>query len=124
MIFRNIKILLLGIIFFYVHISISHSANLDSCTQVIDLFQKKNINYKLINLLKKNNSNLYNIKRDCIKLDAITINPNIDYILAIIYEDEQEIELYEKFLLKAIDGGIDAYDEIITLYYFGYMSDE
>lgn len=124
MIFRNIKILLFGIIFFYVHISISQSANLDSCTQVIDLYQKKNINDKLINLLKENNSNLYNIKKDCMKLDAITINPNLDYILAIIYEDEQEIEFYERFLLKAIDGGIDAYDEIITLYYFGYMSDE
>ena len=122
------KIIFVKYIFFIltllslIFINSTKATNLSECSEAISFFKNKNINDKLINLLEIENIDLYDLKNSCLNFRSGSENASVNYILAIIYNEENDSELYEKFLLKALDGGIDAYDEIIDLYYFGNTS--
>ena len=98
--------------------------NLEECAEVINLFENKNINDKLINLLIDRKVNLNNLKNNCINFNEVSENSTVNYILAVIYREKNNLKLFEEFLLRALDNGIDAYDEVISLYYFGDISEK
>ena len=61
---------------------------------------------------------------DCYKQKTKNKSGIIDYVIALIYFEKKNLEMYEKYLISSIKNNYDAYDELILLYMYGYETNE
>ncbi len=94
----------------------------NDCEQVSIIYQNSNINDDIeINSLS---DDLDALLKSCYSLKESNGTGIVEYIIALIYFEKKEIKSFELNLIKSIENGYDAYDEIIRLYYYGYETDQ